>query len=273
MDFLRGTTVLLKSGQGELDFSIRYNRQRYTYQGMFNSKEIFNTTVRRLELALGYRHGFANRLETWFRVPYVYSHAEYVSGNDFVKNEDRAKMGDVQFGFQYLALPQQRGYPSITLSLRASAPTGERSYYEPPEDWFNLLSNGSGHWMVSPSLDFTKNVDPVILFGGVSYEYTFANRIDGHEYEPGQGVGLYSGFGFAVNSRFSLSSRLYWSYYDNMKLDGVKMQGSSSEPINIGFSGSYRVWDTVVATPTVQFGLNDDAGSAPTLALTFSKKL
>lgn len=54
LDFLRGSTVLLKDGQQEFSLGFRYKRKRYNYPTMFNSSDIINTTSRRLDSILDY---------------------------------------------------------------------------------------------------------------------------------------------------------------------------------------------------------------------------
>jgi small nuclear ribonucleoprotein (snRNP)-like protein len=272
LNFLKDSTVLLKDGNTDIDLSFRYKRQRNSY-AMFGAPtlENANTTARMLEAALSIRRGFGNGLEGWIRLPYSYTEVENVSGNDYVMNDNKLKMSDIQFGVQYLLAPEKQGVPSISLSFKASAPTGSRNYYAAPNDWLNFSSNGSGHWMLSPGIDFVKTIDPVVFFGGISYEHFMSSTIDGHIYEPGKGVSTYAGVGFALNDRVSLSTRLRLAYYDNMSYDHVKMQGSSYEPMDLGFSATYRTKDNLIVMPTVIFGLNSDAGS-PGLVLSLSKR-
>lgn len=272
LDFLRGSTVLLKDGQGEFSLGFRYSRQRFTYPTMFNSDDILNTTSNRLDTVFGYSLGLANNTELWVRVPYVFTNVKDVSSNEFVRSNELSEIGDVQFGVQYLLRPQTLDWPSLSWALRLSAPTGKRLDYDAPENWKNLGSTGNGYWALTTGFDFTKTVDPVVLFGGVNYNHFTRYKSGEHKVDPGKGLGLYYGFGFAVNDRLSLSGRLSLAHYDNVHLDGVEMHGSSSEQLDLGLGLSYRVSRTLTMSPNLSFGLGDEA-SVPSVSVSFAWKV
>lgn len=272
LDFLRGSTVLLKDGQGEFSLGLRYSRQRFTYPTMFNSDDILNTTSNRLDTVFGYSLGLANNTELWVRVPYVFTNVKDVSSNAFVRSNQINELGDAQVGMQYLIRPQSLDWPSVSWSVRVSVPTGKRLNYEAPEDWKNLGSTGSGHWAATTGLDFTRSVDPIVLFGGVNYSRFTQFKTAGRKVEPGAGLGLYYGLGFAVNERVSLSGRMNFAHYDNVHLDGVEMHGSSSEQLDLGLGLSYRVSRTLTMSPNLTFGLGSEA-SEPSISVNFAWKL
>ena len=272
LDFLRGSTVLLKDGQQEFSLGFRYNRNRYNYPTMFNSNDIINTTSRRIDTVLGYSIGLKNNLELLARAPLVYTHVKDVSSNEFVRDHEELALGDIQLGAQYLIKPQSFDWPSISWSVQLSAPTGKKLDYEYPEDWKNLGSTGGGSWAVSTGLDFTKMVDPIVLFGGVSLTHVNDFTVNGQEVESGKALGAYYGLGFAVNDKLSLSSRLSWNYYGNTRLDGIEMQGSDSEQIDLGLGLSYRMNPSLTVTPNLMFGLGSEA-STSALSMNFAWKI
>ena len=272
LDFLRGSTVLLKDGQQEFSLGFRYNRNRYNYPTMFNSNDVINTTNRRLDTVFGYSIGLKNNIELWGRLPLVYTHVKDVSSNEFVREHEEFTIGDIQLGAQYLVKPQSYNWPSVSWSIQLSAPTGKKLDYAYPEDWKNLGSTGGGSWVISTGLDFTKMIDPIVLFGGVNLTHINDFTVNGQNVEPGKGLGAYYGLGFAVNDKLSLSSRLNWNYYSNTRLDGVEMQGTDSEQIDLGLGLSYRMNSLLTVTPNLIFGLGSEANT-PTISANFAWKI
>lgn len=65
-----------------------------------------------------------------------------------------------------------------------------------------------------------------------------------------------------MNEELSLGTRLSYGYFDDMYVDGTRIEGFSTEPLDLSFTLSYRIFDSIIATPYVTFGLNDDAGPA-----------
>jgi len=109
---------------------------------------------------------------------------------------------------------------------------------------------------------FVRSTDPAILFGGIGYQYAFANTIDGYRIKPGWVLKGYAGVGFALNERLSLGGRLAYAHSANLQADHQTIQGSDADPLELSLSASYRVNDDWVIAPEVTLGLNDDAGPA-----------
>lgn len=261
LDFLTGSTVMLSPGNIEIDIDTRYRQRRESYSlSSFGYFQKSSYSAKQLELNTSIRAGLANDLEGYLTLPLIYSNVEQVSTNEFVRSKGRWGVGDISFGLQYQLLRETVKYPAISVSLDVSAPTGKKRYYPITEAWQDPLNNGSGHWSVSPGIAFVRTTDPAILFGGLSYRYSFSNTIDGYHIKPGSGVAGYFGVGFALNERLSLGSRFSYSSYKNMKVNGETVHGSDTDPMDISLSASYRFSDDWVMTPQVTFGVNDEAG-------------
>jgi hypothetical protein len=255
--------VLLSPGQFELEFGTAYrNMKEQTSLMQVGYFERYAKRSRMLSFSLTGRAGVVRGVETWLTVPWSYNQVKEVSTNEWVRSKQTWHTGDINFGGQFMLKDESANWPALSASLAVAAPTGSMRYYDIPAIWKTQLNNGSGHWSIMPGLSFVRTLDPVILFGGVSYQYSFADTIDGYRVQPGWGVMGYAGVGFALNEKFSLGARVEYDYYSQMKADGVKVQGSDMEPMNLAFSASYRIFDNWVLTPQVSFGLNDDAGTS-----------
>lgn len=262
LDFLTGSTVLLAPGSYELGMGLLYQQSRRETSlmnvGYFQRSAY---TARKLELSLTARAGLYDKVEGWLTLPGTYTYIQDVSTNEYVRDADSWEFGDISFGLQYLLVSESEKSPAVSATVGVSAPTGEKNYYEPISTWLDPLNNGSGHWGLTVGTTFVRTLDPAILFGGLSYSHSFAETIDGYHVAPGWGVNGYFGVGFALNEKLSLGSRLALGYQSTMEVDGVTVEGSDSEPMDLSFSTSYRFADNWVATPQVTFTLNDDAGA------------
>lgn len=272
LDFLTGSTVLLSPGTFELEFDmgLRTSRSEYklTQVGYFQRSSY---SARMFEMGLTARAGLMDRMEGWFRVPVTYSTVEDVSTNEYVRSKSSWDFGDLGFGLQYLILKESENIPAVSVSLAASAPTGQKSYRRLQDTWQDALDNGSGHWALKPGISFVRTVDPAILYGGIEYQYSFERNIDGYDIKPGDGIIGYLGLGFALNEKLSLGSRMSVAHYSELTADGVTVKGSGYDPMDLSFTFSYRAWENFVISPHVTFGLNDDSG-APSVGVRFTKR-
>ena len=263
LDFLSGTTVLLKPGVFDFDMSFNYKQSKMSYKLPYSGYfERSTYSARQLELALAVRAGLWEGAEGNIRVPFTYSQVTDISTSEWVRSQDKYSVGDISFGLQQTLLKESASIPAITASFTVMAPTGSKSYPETLNSWLEPLDNGRGFWTISPGLSFVKTVDPAIIFGGVNYQYSFENTIDGYRVQPGSGVTGYLGVGFALNDKLSLGARVSQSYFADMKYDGKIIQGTFTEPLDLAFTASYRIFDNWVVSPEVRFGLNDDAGAS-----------
>lgn len=262
LDFLTGSTVLLAPGSYELGLGFAYQQSRRETSlmnvGYFQRSAY---TARKLQFSLTVRAGLYDRFEGWLNLPGDYTYIQEVSTNAYVRDTDSWELGDISFGLQYLMLTETETSPAISATIGVSAPTGKKRYYPLGQTWLDPLNNSSGHWGLTVGTSFVRTLDPAILFGGLSYSHSFSETIDGYHVSPGWGINGYFGVGFALNEKLSLGSRLALGYKSTMEVDGVTVEGSDSEPMDLSFSTSYRFADNWVATPQVTFTLNDDAGA------------
>jgi hypothetical protein len=254
--FLRQSTVLLKPGEKELDISLSYTRDEFA-----------NLRSRQWNLFLSLRLGITERLEGFVDMPLSWAQRE-VFDSDSVDKNDATGIGDVGAGFKYIFKQQDKQWPDIIGSFSFSAPTGDEPDPKNPND----ISVGSGHWHLSTGLTLVKSYDPAVLFGGIGYGYTFKETLNGVEVAPGNSFNYSFGMGFAINNQISLSGQFVGAYQTKTEQDGLKIVGSSREPMSLRTGLTYRVGKGRYLQPAVMFGLNDAATDA-TLMLSYSHKL
>lgn len=263
LDFLIGSTVLLSPGEYEMDLGLAYKQSRIQY-GLPQAGDFQRSSysARQLELRSTWRAGLYRHLEGYLSVPLTYSHIQDVSSNAFVRKTDAWRLADIALGAQYQIVEENAQTPAIALSLDLNIPTGQKRYNDVFNRWKDPLNNGSGHWSLTPGVAFVRSTDPAILFGGIGYQYAFANTIDGYRIKPGWVLKGYAGVGFALNERLSLGGRLAYAHSAHLQADHQTIQGSDADPLELSLSASYRVNDDWVIAPEVTLGLNDDAGPA-----------
>lgn len=257
MDYLRGTKVLRKSGELEVSLTLSYNRGRFdnpVISTMFGV--IANETKHRFMADLSFTLGLTERLEAWVNFPYEWSKLKRVEGI-YKEGSEHSGIGDISFGFRFLAFGEGEFHPSVTFSLDAFTPTGDNPY---SSDTFEAsVAPGSGHWSVRPGIGFINTFDPVVLFYGLNYKYNFPSHHYGHKEEQGDSIDYYGGVGFAVDDRVSLSTRIMGEHQFDSEQDGNTTYGTSQDPLSIGFSTYYRMDNGITLSPFANIGSNDDA--------------
>jgi hypothetical protein len=155
-------------------------------------------------------------------------------------------LADMSAGMSFRALTETISRPDVVMSARIKAPTGEHPYGVPlvevPGSGGNLtipqkLGTGSGTWGASIGASALKTIDPVVLFGSVSYFRNFEEGFDDISEGPGLQPGSVrpgdsfqygAGVAFAVNERSSLSFSFSQRFVEATSL---KLEGGNFTPI------------------------------------------
>jgi hypothetical protein len=246
--FLRQSSVLLRSGQMEVEGG-------FNYLGTQSVTSVYNIKLRQFQLPLTFRFGLLERLEGFVSLAYLFNRQD-LSFAETHSGKTKNGLGDTTLGLNYEIFREQALWPEIITHIRLKAPSGA-----PPQE--DGLSLGSGHWAASFGLQFIKTVDPVVLFWGLQYTHEFKARHyfnDGfHDIQPGKTIGYNLGLGFAVNEKVSLSAQVLGSYQWDTESDGKKLAGSSNEPVSFRSALTYRWSKKFFIEPSLGFGLNEDS--------------
>jgi hypothetical protein len=179
--------------------------------GLIDIREVSRVTY---VANLATRFGLTPRLEIEGRLPFVSRSDQTVtrplatpSTRDDVFDVNGAALGDIEAALRW-QINQARPY--FIGNLRVRMPTGTDPFRVERDETTGLpteLPTGSGFWGVQPSITWVQISDPAVLFGNLSYYYTFAREVGGiyGDIDPGDVIGVSIGSGFSLNEQVSLS--------------------------------------------------------------------
>jgi hypothetical protein len=246
--FLRDTEVLLNPREIRVSIGFSYTTDE-------NQRSFRKNRNRSISTPLNINYGLTKRLEVNASVPFLYNENEIISATN-VSDSSASGIGDLALGLFYTLKSESNSSPAITTSLNVTTPTGDTA---DPAD-LNGLSTGAGFWGLSTGLSLSKTIDPAIVFFNVGYQHTFDDDQFGSNIQPGDTFNYGFGAGLSVNSSVAFSARVSGSYQKETKLNNQQVRGTSSEPIYLIFSMSYRLsYETRLET-TFNLGASDDAG-------------
>lgn len=240
------------------------------------------------------RYGITNRFEIEAKLPYVYRSDSVITrpinigtGSDSLLESNGHGIGDFEVTGRYQLNEGGADKPYYVGSLRFKSRTGK--------DPFEVLSDasagpnstllqkelptGSGFYTLQPGLTVLYPSDPVVVFGGINYQYNFKrsnlslNTTQGPlpvgEIKPGDVIGFNFGMGMALNDRSSFSIGYDHASVGKLtqKLNGQNVATNSVRTelgtLLIGYS--YRYNPTTVLNVSLGAGITRDT---PDLTLT-----
>jgi Putative MetA-pathway of phenol degradation len=255
--FLRSQTPLLKPGKWQLDTGLSYTileSDLPTISGNTLTKAHVN--FRSLETPFGFRLGVTERLQFFGSSSISWQSTE--TGDGFTQSaNDKAGIGDVLSGFNFLLRQETNCTPSIITSWDVSAPTGNA------RDPRVLLDAGTGlgAWTASSRILMVKSLDPVVVFWGAGYRWTFEDTYVGDRIDLGDQAQYTFGIGFGVNDKVTLSSALVGAYITDLHVNSIRVPASAGDVISIRLASTIAQCSRIVE-PFTTFGLTDRAPNA-----------
>ncbi len=256
--FLRQVTPLLSRGQMQIDCGLTYTLQETHFPAVFGANLVRADVRRRtITVPLALRYGLNEETQLFLNTPLGWSDTEFAT---VLGDDDRSVggIGDVSFGFNRLLCQDSRCGRSWVGTLRATAPTGEATNPLVITD----SGLGNGVWRLGGDLLVVQNLDPVIIFYGAGYTYSFEGDIDGLDIQYGHQVNYNLGLGFAVNERVTLSTAFLGSYIGETHANGILIPNSDQEPLQIRMAATIARCRSRLVEPFVTFGLTQTAPSA-----------
>ncbi|MFZ5960029.1 hypothetical protein ACOXVJ_21215 [Pseudomonas knackmussii] len=274
-----------------------YDSKQLTLNGFLALDTIFlgnigvdNINADTWTLDLTTRYNWNNRWQFDIDVPVVYRQSIFESagaGNSTSQSTDEKvkrdpTWGDVNFGIAYKFMDETESRPDAVVSLRVKAPTGTDPYgiklvRANDNDNLNVpkeLPTGNGVWSVTPGISLVKTVDPVVLFGSLSYTYNIEDSFSDISPQEGTKLGgkvklgdwfqVGAGAAFALNEKTSMS----FSFSDliaektKIKPDGGDWQGVTSSDANAAYFnwGMTYAWSkNLTIVPNLSIGISPDA--------------
>ena len=191
-------------------------------------------------------------------------------------------LGDVSVGASYRLLRETVRRPDVVVNARVKAPTGKDPFgielveVEGTEGNLEVptsLSTGSGVWAASVGASVLKTLDPLIVFGNVTYFHNFPKDFDDIDELPGPQPGRVdlgnaiqfgAGFAFALNEKSSMSTSFSLRYGDESRLafEGEEFSdvvGSGSTVGLLSLGATFALSSRTSLLASVGVGLTTDA--------------
>jgi hypothetical protein len=171
------------------------------------------------------RYGFG-RFQADVNIPYLYRRSNFRSGgaggnaSGLIERTITSRgLGDVSAGLSYRVLKETASVPDVVVNVRAKAPTGrdpfgvELTEVEGSEGNLKIptrLSTGSGVWGAAAGVSVLKTIDPMVVFGSLTYFRNFKRHFpdldEAVNDQPGE-ARLGDAFQYALGVAFALNDR------------------------------------------------------------------
>lgn len=235
------------------------------------------------------RLGINDRLQVDVNVPWLYRHTNFQSGgaggnaSGLVEaSTSDSGLGDISVGASYRLVTETFNRPDVVANVRVKAPTGRDPFgielvevagsegnLEIPEK----LSFGTGVWSNSAGLSVLKTLDPMVVFGSVTYFRNWRGSFDDIEETTGDQPGSVklgdaiqygAGIAFALNERSSLSTSFTQRFVHRTKLrplggDWQSVVGSQANVALLNFGATFSLAEGVSLLTNVSVGMTADA--------------
>lgn len=230
-----------------------------------------------------------DRLQFDVSVPLIYRSSVYQSGGAGGNaagladaRVDEFGLGDINFGASYRLLRETVNRPDVVINTRIKPPTGRDPFgielVEVPGTEGNLevptaLSTGSGVWAASVGASVLKTLDPMIVFGNVTYFHNFPkdfgdiDELEGDQpgrVDIGNSIQFGGGLAFALNEKSSISGSFTMRFGDETRLafedevlEDVIGSGSTVGLLNLG--ATFAISENVSLLTSLGVGLTTDA--------------
>lgn len=207
-------------------------------------------------------YGLLNNLTGSLRLPFV---AKYDTEEDM----DAYSLGDISTSLRWQPFEYVPGTVSQTYFASVSLKTGDSPY---EIDLNKRLSTGSGFYSLSLGGSYSKVMDPVVLFGSLSYAYNFdaegLDQVRGanllKKVSPGNSLSFSMGFAYSLSYDVSLSASFQGSYNDETRFklltqEGVARRSVASSQMSgiMNFALGVRVSPKTIANINAGFGLTE----------------
>lgn len=235
------------------------------------------------------RYGLTDRLQFDVNVPYLYRHSNFSSGGAggdaaglTEADVEDSGLGDLNVGAGYRLLRETVRRPDIVLNARVKIPTGRHPFgvelIEVAGSEGNLsvpekLSTGTGVWGASTGISMLKTLDPMVVFGSITYFYNFAHSFrdldEAGGDQPGRAkigdaIQYGAGVAFALNERSSLSMSFTQRLIERTRLrreggDWYDVVGSQANVGLLNLGATFALTDRITLLSTVSVGMTTDA--------------
>ena len=248
----RDQAVTLRPGRGEVSLDLGYLRDRRTV-----------SSDRSASAVLTGRLGVMDGVEASISVPFFNSTRSYELSPTLVTDRETRGIGDVSAQVNIRGWGERALWPGAIFTAAVVAPTGPSPFIHPiqgitaqqvPVDITQFVSSRSA-WALRGGVQMFKTVDPLVIFGGVAYEYAFPIEQSGITFRPGSRISYNAGVSFALSERSTLGFTFIGNYTSALRANAVQYRSTSSEAAVLRLSLVQRLAPNVWLEPSLGMGL------------------
>ncbi|WP_456401348.1 transporter [Persephonella sp.] len=232
-----------------------------------------------IQYNISIRYGILKNLQFEVSIPYVYRN-ERLSVIGTSQQGDKENVveergfGDVSFSLSYQPLRETGVRPALITFLAFKTKSGKSPFdLDDPE---NQLPTGSGYYAVRTGINLTKTIDPVVVFGGISYSYNMEEKVEKFyknpntgdisrldKINPGDTFSYSIGFAYALSYNFSLNFQFAqdYTFSTESKVNGKKstVPNSTLNSAVLRLGTGWGLTDRSSLNVSLTIGLTSDA--------------
>ncbi|UPY36157.1 hypothetical protein [Sediminicoccus sp. KRV36] len=252
----RDQAVTLRPGQAEASLDLGYLRDRRIISADRSASAVLTA-----------RLGIMAGVEAAITAPFFQSTRSFERSPSLISDRETRGIGDVSAQVNILGWGERPFWPGAVFTAAVVTPTGPSPFISPatglsaelvPVDITQAIST-RGAWALRSGVQFFKTVDPLVLFGGVSYEYVFPLEQSGITFRPGRRINYNAGISFALSERSTLGFTFIGSYTSALQANSITYRNTASESAALRLSLVQRLGTQFWLEPALAFGLVSDS--------------
>ena len=254
----RDQAVTLRPGKAEASLDLGYLRDRRSV-----------SSDRSASAVLTGRIGVLDRVEASVTLPFFQSTRSFELSPTLVSDREARGIGDVVVQVNMLGWGEREHWPGTVFTAAVVTPTGPSPFVNPiqgisaqqvPVDITQLIST-RGVWALRGGVQFFKTVDPIVIFGGISYEYAFPLEQSGITFRPGWRVNYNAGISFALSERSTLGFSFIGNYTAALQANAITYRNTATEAAVLRLSLIQRLGTSFWIEPSLAVGLVSESPS------------
>lgn len=255
--------TMAKKGSIGFDYSLNYTYNSFdTLENAASLQKIDHRATHNLTNSLSISYALRDNITFGASIPFVYLY-DNMGTNSPIQTSD---LGDIGLSLQWQPIKAGGSLPPGILNFGWSFPTGRSPYKINPDI---EKSTGSGQHTFSAGLSLSHPMDPVVVYGGMSFTHGLSVTNLNHlrygytlkEVKPGQSVGIRLGLGYALSYKLTMNFNLSYNY----SFGGEYVYTSGRQPTldsasaNFSLGTGWRITPKQTLNVTLSKGLSNDA--------------
>ena len=220
--------------------------------------DIFSERIRRDSLiaSMTMRMGLPWDFQVEAMLPYRYERQMILTADNKEINRDIDGFGDLELALSTQLYRSSGETPDLLGSIRWKTRTGTDPYRPGAQE---SLSTGTGFDSFQGTLTAVKVVDPVVLFGSLSYTYNVKSTKSVGVIKPGDSYGAQLGMAIALNLYTSISFSYDQRFTEHTSIDGTDVPGTYLTTGTFSTGMTYSLSDAASIDVSIGVGLTQDA--------------